>query len=254
VGEIHQQDTSSSKRQSNLKCKIFIGATLAHAMFNGIPNTYPFYPKKKFVFMLSYNLLNGRCRGVTRSRVNIIVPAQLEIFTKLLAQCCLHGFQHVGENTKVGWVGIVVALSLVNTGAHQARVPSVHVSAHDITRGVVTDHVDVLWQAVFVVDGFHPAGHDLIGILVGGQLGLSVNHPLKLDAGDGFVNRLQCDSECALRHTRGGVLGWAEQIALGEVDWDSVGDGVLSTGSQDSVLRLEQVHDDLQIRCVVARV
>ena len=100
----------------------------------------------------------------------------------------------------------------------------------------------------------HPGCHDLVGVLVGGELGLAVDHTLEFDARDGFVDGLEGDAERALRHARAGVLGRAEEITLGEIDRDAVGDWVLGFCAEDSVLRLEEIHDNLEVGRVVARV
>ena len=57
-----------------------------------------------------------------------------------------------------------------------------------------------------------------------------------------------------MAHAGDGVLCWAEDIALGEVDGDALGDGVLGDGAETAVLGPEEVHDDLHICGVVAGV
>ena len=50
------------------------------------------------------------------------------------------------------------------------------------------------------------------------------------------------------------MLSRAQHVTLREVDGDALGDGVRSTGSELAVLRLEKVHDDLDVGGVVAAV
>lgn len=104
------------------------------------------------------------------------------------------------------------------------------------------------------MDRLHPRAHHLVRVLVRRQLRLAVHHTLQLVARDGLVDGLERDAEGALRHARDGVLGGAEDVALGEVDGDAVCEGVLCFGAQHAVLGQEQVDHDLQVRGVVARV
>jgi len=50
------------------------------------------------------------------------------------------------------------------------------------------------------------------------------------------------------------VLSRAEKIALGEVDGNTLGDGVLSDSAETSVLGAEDIHDDLHVGGIVSRV
>jgi len=50
------------------------------------------------------------------------------------------------------------------------------------------------------------------------------------------------------------VLSRAEEITLGEVDGDTLSDGVLSNSAETTVLGSEDVHDDLHVGSIVARV
>lgn len=186
--------------------------------------------------------------------VDALVEAHLEVLAELLAQGGLDGLEDVGEDAKVGRVVLVVVAALEDTGAHQTGVPAVHVAADDVRGRVVADHVDVLGQPLLAVQLVHPARHDLVCVLVRGQLGLAVHDTLQVDAGQGLVHGLEADAERALRHARGGVLRGAQQISLGEVDGDTLGDGVLGPGVETAVLGLQQVHDDLHVSRVVAAV
>lgn len=187
-------------------------------------------------------------------RVHALVEVHLEVLAQLLAQGRLDGLEDVGEDAEVGGVVLVVVAALEHTGAHQAGVPAVHVAADNVGGGVVADHVDVLGQALLAVQLVHPAGEDLVGVLVGGQLGLAVDDTLQVDADQGAVHGLEADAEGTLGHTGVGVLGGAQQITLGEVDGDTLGDGVLGLGVEETVLGQEQVHDDLHVGGVVAGV
>jgi hypothetical protein len=162
--------------------------------------------------------------------------------------------EDVLEQSLRGGVLLVILVSGVDSGLDKAGVPSVQVSSDDVGLGVVSDHVDVLGKNLLGVDLLHPAGENLVGIGVGGTLGLSVDGTLQLDTGDGLVHSLESEAEGSLGHTGEGVLGGAQIIALGEVDGDSLGDGVLGTGSETSVLRLKKIHDDLVVGGVVAGV
>ncbi len=186
--------------------------------------------------------------------VHGITPVELEVSAQLLLQCRLDSLQNIIENTKASWVLLVITLALVHTSADKASIPSIHVATDDVGLRVVANHVDVLWQAFLVVNGFHPRGEDFVSVLIGSEFRLAVDDTLELNAGDSLVNCLESDAECALGHTGNGVLGRAEKIALGKVDWDAVSNGVLCFGAEDTVFRLKQVHNDLQVGGVVARV
>lgn len=187
-------------------------------------------------------------------RVHTLVEVHLEVSTQLLPERRLDSLQHVGEDTEVGRVVLVVVTALEHTGAHQTGVPAVHVSTDDVGRRVVADHVDVLGQALLAVQLVHPAGEDLVGVLVGGQLGLTVHDTLQVDTDKGPVHGLEADAEGSLGHTGVGVFGGAEQITLGEVDGDTLGDWVLGLGVEETILGQQQVHDDLHVGSVVAGV
>jgi hypothetical protein len=189
-----------------------------------------------------------------QDRVELLVELKLEILAKLLLDSGLNSSKDVDEDAERRGVLLVVVAALEYTGADQASVPAVHVSADDVGGWVVTDHVDVLGQALVVVDRVHPAGNDLVGVLVGCEFGLAVDDTLEIDTGQCLVHGLEADTEGTLGHTGKGVLGRAEQISLGEVDGDALRDGVLGLGVEAAVLRLEQVHDDLHVSSVVARV
>jgi len=143
---------------------------------------------------------------------------------------------------------------LVHTSADQAGIPAVHVPSDDVGLRVVTDHVDILGQALVIVDHLYPRGHHLISILVCCQLGLAIDDTLQLHPGNLLVDGLEGDPEGSLRHTGEGVLGRAEEISLGEVDGDALRDGILGARAEDTILGLEEIHDDLEISGVVTRV
>lgn len=186
--------------------------------------------------------------------VHALIKVHFEVLAQLLAQRGLDGLEHVGEDTKVGGVVLVIVAALEHTSAHQTGVPAIHVSTDDIGGGVVTHHVDVLGQTLLAVQVAHPAGHDLVGVLVGGQLGLTVHNTLQVDAGQGTVHGLETDAESTLGHAGEGVLGGAQQVTLGKVNGDALGDGVLGHGVEAAVLRAEQVNNDLHVSRVVAAV
>jgi hypothetical protein len=104
------------------------------------------------------------------------------------------------------------------------------------------------------VDRLHPAGDDLVGVLVGSQFGLAVDDTLEFDTSERLVHGLEANAEGTLGHAGEGVLSGAQHVALREVDGDALGDGVLSTGSETAVLGLEKVHDDLDVGGVVTAV
>ena len=200
----------------------------------------------------SLHLSNG---GSGLSRDGLLhVELEHEVIAQLLLEGSLNSFEDVVEDTEGSWVLIIVALTLVNTSADETSVPSVHVTADDVGLWVVTDHVDVLWKTLLVVDSVHPGRHDLVGKLVGSHFWLTVDNTLKLEASEGLVDGLKGDTEGTLGHTWSWVLGWAEQIALGEVDWDAVGQWVLSLGAEDTSIREKEINDDLEVGSVVAGV
>src|SRR5690242_1125314 len=200
------------------------------------------------------SLLDGGDTSVASGGVDALVELEFELVTNLLTDSGLDSLKDVGENTERSWVVLVVVAALEDTGADKAGVPAVHVTADDVGGRVVTDHVDVGGQALVVVDLLHPRSNDLVGVLVGRQLGLAVDDTLKIRAGERLVHGLKTNAESTLRHAGEGVLSRAEQVTLGEVDGDALGDGVLGAGSEATVLRLEKVHDDLHVGGVVAGV
>ena len=208
---------------------------------------------KYFVECLETHLLDGGA-GLSTSGWVLHVEAELEVLSELLLDGLGDGLEDVVEDTEGGWVLVVVTLALVNTGADETSVPSVHVTSDNVGLWVVTDHVDVLWKTLLVVDSVHPGRHDLVGELVGSQLWLSVDNTLKLEAGEGLVDGLEGNAEGTLGHTWRWVLGWAEKITLGEVDWDAVGQWVRSLGAENTSVGQEEIDDDLEIGSVVARV
>lgn len=189
-----------------------------------------------------------------RHGVKLLIELKLEILTQLLPHRRLHRLQHINEHAKARGVILVVLAALEHTGAHQARVPPIHVPADDVRGWVVADHVDVGRQLLVVVDLLHPAGNHFVGVLVRCEFGLAIDDALEVHAGERFVHGFEADAECALGHAGEGVLGRAEQVSLRKVDGDAGRDGVLSAGSETAVLRLQQVHDDLHVGGVVARV
>lgn len=200
-------------------------------------------------------LLDSRGTVAVEDGVDLGVPLELEVLAELLADGGLDSLQDVGEDTEVGRVVVVVVLALEDTGAHQTGVPAVHVTTADVGGRVVTDHVDVLGQAVLVVDLLHPGLHDLIGVGVSGALGLAVDDTLQVDTGEGLVLSLNGDTEETLGQTGGTlVVGREDQVTLGEVDRDAGGNGVLGAGQQLSVLSQEEIHDELHVSGVVAGV
>ena len=214
--------------------------------------------RKKFVFrnslLISRSLLDGRNRVRASNRVHRITPVELEVLTKFFLESSLDSLEDILEDAEGGWVLLVIALALIHTCTHQTCVPTIHVASNDIGLRVIADHVDVLWESLLIVDGIHPGGHDFVRVLVCCQFGFAIHHALELDTGDGFVDCFEGDAEGSLGHAGLGVLGWAEQVALGEVDWDSLGDGVFGAGPEDAILGLEKIHDDLKVRCIIARV
>jgi len=187
-------------------------------------------------------------------RVNRLVELEPKVLAQLLLDSRLHGVEDVLEHAEASGVLLVVALSLVDASAHEARVPAVHVPADDVGLGVVADHVDVGGQLLVIVDLLHPAGDDFVGVLVRGELGLAVDDALEVDARERLVHGLEADAEGSLRHAREGVLRGAQQVALREVDGDALADGVLGHGAEPPVLAAEKVHDDLHVGRVVAAV
>jgi hypothetical protein len=187
-------------------------------------------------------------------RVQLLVELKLEVLSKFLLDRRLNRSQNIDKHTERSRVLLVVVAALEHTGADKARVPAIHVSTDDVGGRVVTDHVDVLGQALVVVDRLHPAGDDLVGVLVGSQLGLAVHDTLQIDAGERLVHGLEADAESSLRHAGERVLGGAQEIALGEVDGNALRDGVLGLGMEAAVLGLQEIHDDLHVGGVVARV
>ncbi|KXT13383.1 hypothetical protein AC579_9086 [Pseudocercospora musae] len=200
----------------------------------------------------------------------LIIPLEVEVLADLLLDSSLDRLKHIGKDTKVGGVVLIVVAALEDTRADQAGVPAVHVlggtmspdlgmwyrtyTSNDVRSWIVTDHVHVLWQLLLIVDLFHPAGNHLIGILVCCEFWLAIHDTLEVLTRESLVHGLDADSESTLRHSWVWVLSWAEQVTLREVDRDSLRDWVLSTRVQSSVLRLQQVHDDLDVGCVVAGV
>ncbi len=105
------------------------------------------------------------------------------------------------------------------------------------------------------MDLFHPGAEDLIGVGVGGLFGLSVDNTLKLLAGQSLVLGLNGDTEGTLGETGGTlVVGREDQVTLGEVDRDAVGDGVLGTSQHLAVVGEQQIDDQLEVGLVVARI
>lgn len=188
--------------------------------------------------------------------VDLGVPLELELLAELLADGGLDGFEDVGEHTEAGGVvGVVLAGALEHTGADKAGVPAVHVTANDVGRGVVTDHVDVLGEGVDIVDLLHPRTEDLVGVSVGGSLGLAVDDTLEIDASERLVHGLDTDAERTLRQTSGSlVVGGEDKITLREVDGDARGDGVLGAGQELAVLGEKKINDELHVGGVVAGV
>ena len=199
-------------------------------------------------------LSNGRDTTLLHDRVDLLVKLELELVAKLLLHGSLNSVEDILKDTKRGWVVLVVVATLEDTSADQARVPAVHVTTNDVGGWVVTNHVDVSRQLLLVVDRLHPAGNDLVGVLVGSQFRLTVDNTLELHASERLVHGLKADTEGTLGHAGEGVLGGAEHVTLGEVDGDALGDGVLGPGSETAVLGLEKVHDDLDVGSVVTAV
>lgn len=205
-------------------------------------------------FQPSAHLSNGRDTTLKVNRVNLLVELELELLTKLLLHSGSNSLKDVLEDTEGSRVLLVVVTTLEDTSADKASVPAVHVTTDNVGSRVVTDHVDVGGQLLVVVDSLHPAGDDLVGVLVGSQFGLAVDDTLEFDAGERLVHGLETNAEGALGHAGEWVLGGAQHVALGEVDGDALGDGVLGAGSELAVLGLEEVHDDLDVGGVVTAV
>jgi hypothetical protein len=201
------------------------------------------------------NLLDRRSAlGTVGNRVQRLIELKLEVLSKFLLDRSLDRRKDVDKDTEVRGVLLIVVAALEHTGAHKARVPAVHVSTDNVGRRVVANHVDVLGEALVVVDCVHPTGNHLVGVLVCSQLGLAVHDTLEIDASERLVHGLEADAEGTLRHAGVGVLGGAQEIALGEVDGDALRDGVLGLGVEAAVLGLQKVHDDLHVGGVVAGV
>lgn len=183
------------------------------------------------------HLLNSRATLAVSDGVDLGVPLELEVLAELLADGGLDGVEDVGEDAKVGRaVGVVIA-ALEDTGTDQARVPAVHVTADDVGSRVVTDHVDVLGERVFVVDLLHPCADDLVGIGVSGALGLAVDDTLEVVASEGLVHGFDTDTESTQGHTGGSlVVSREDKVTLREVDRDAIGKGVLGAGQELAVL------------------
>ena len=210
--------------------------------------------KKSKPSLESKSLLHSMRPLPMQNGVNVLIPLQLEVLAQLILNSRLDSREDILEDAKASRILLIVALTLIDAGADETGVPAIHVAADDVGGRVVADHVDVAGQALVAVDGVHPRGHDVVGVQVGRTLGLAVHDALELDACESFVHGFQADAERALRHARDRVLRWAEHVALREVDGDAVGDGVLGDGLELSVFAAQQVHDDLHVGCVVARV
>lgn len=203
----------------------------------------------------TFLLVNGRAVLSAEDGVDALVaPLELELLAELLAHGGLDGVEDLGEDTEGGGVVLVVVTTLEHTGADQAGVPAVHVTTDDVGGGVVTDHVDVLGEDLLAVDLLHPGGEDLVGVLVGGHLGLAVDDTLEVLAGQSLVHGLEADTEGTLGHAGVRVLSGAEHVTLGEVDGDTLADGVLGHGVETAVLGSQQIDDDLHVGGVVAGV
>lgn len=189
-----------------------------------------------------------------KNGVDLLVKEHLEIIAELGTEGLLDSLENVGEDAKVGRVVLIVVAALEDTGADKAGVPAIHVTTDDVGGRVVTNHVNVLGKLLLAVELTHPRGEDIVGVLVSGQLGLAVDDTLEVSTGESLVHGLETDAESTLGHTGGGVLGRAEEIALGEVDGDTLSDGVLGDGTETAVLGTEDIHDDLHVGSVVARV
>ena len=199
-------------------------------------------------------LSNSRDTTLLHDRVDLLVKLELEVLAKLLLHGSLNSLEDVVEDTEGGWVVFVVVAALEDTSADQASVPAVHVTTDDVGGWVVTDHVDVRRKLLLVVDGLHPAGNDLVGVLVGSQLGLTVDDTLELNTSERLVHGLETNAEGTLGHAGERVLGGAEHVTLREVDGDALGDGVLGPSAETTVLGLEEIHDDLDVSGVVTAV
>lgn len=199
-------------------------------------------------------LSDGRRATLSHDRVDLLVKVELEVLAKLLLHGSGDSLEDVLEDTEGSRVVLVVVTTLEDTSADKASVPAVHVTTDDIGSRVVTNHVDVGGQLLVVVDSLHPGSDDLVGVLVGSQFGLTVDNTLEFNTGERLVHGLETNAEGSLGHTGEGVLSRAQHVTLREVDGDALGDGVRSTGSELAVLRLEKVHDDLDVGGVVAAV
>ena len=104
------------------------------------------------------------------------------------------------------------------------------------------------------MNSVHLRGHNFVCVLVGCKFRLAVDDSLELDAGDRLVDCLEGDTEGSLRHAGLWVPGGAEQVALGEVDRDTLRHRILGSGTEDSVFRLKKIHDDLEVGGVVTRI
>ena len=188
-------------------------------------------------------------------RVDLRVPLELEVLAEFLADGSPDGLEDGREDTEAGGVVGVVVSTLEHTGADEASVPAVHVTTDDIGSGVVTDHVDVLGKFVLIVDLLHPCANDLISVGVGGAFRLAVDDTLKVNAGKRLVDGFDTDTEGTESQTGGSlVVGREDKVTLGEVDGDTVGDGVLGAGQELAVVSKKKINDELHISSIVAGV
>ena len=56
----------------------------------------------------------------------------------------MQSLENIVEDVEGGGVLLVVALALVDTRAHQARVPPIHIAADDNGLRIVANHNDIL--------------------------------------------------------------------------------------------------------------
>lgn len=199
----------------------------------------------------------GTIVGVSMENgVDLLIEEALEVLAQLSSQSKLNSLKNVGKGTARGGIFVRVGSRASNkdTSADETSVPSVHVSADDVGGGVVTDHVDVLRKTLLTVELAHPGSKDVISVLVGSQLRLTVDNTLEVGTGEGLVHGLKTNAESTLGHTRSRMLSRAEEITLGEVDGNTLSDGVLGNSAETTVLGSEDVHDDLHVGGIVARV
>ena len=186
------------------------------------------------------------------NRVIVRIPLEHEILTTLLPNGPLDSIQHMLEHAKVGRIVDIILAALEHTRAHQTRLPPIHIPTNDIRLRVITHHVDVIRQTLLAVNLLHPLSHHLIRIHIRRPLGLTVQHTLQVLPAQRLILRLNRQPERAQMQPRDLMLRRRHQIPLREVNGDMLL-APLRTRQQPTLIRHEQVVDDLQVRGGVVR-